>query len=218
MRSRWTGAAVLAALWALALAIYLRAPARIPTHWNARGEIDRWGSAVSVFILPFAAVMVVALMAVLPRLDPRRANWNRFQPEVRVIVNVLVMFLAWVELATFGSHVFGWKIDEGRSTLAATGVLLMVIGNYLPRIRSNWFFGIRTPWTLSSERVWRETHRVGGRAFVAAGVMVALAMFAPASVADVAVAVTVGAAVVVPVAYSYLAWRREAAGRGEGVR
>jgi len=214
MRSRWTAALVLAAMWALAVAIWLRAPARMPTHWNARGEIDAWGSPASVFILPAAAVLVVALIAVLPRLDPRRANWDRFAGEARVIVNVLVIFLAWVELSTFGSFAFGWKIDEGRGTLAATGVLLVVIGNYLPRIRSNWWMGIRTPWTLTSDQVWRATHRLGGRTFVGAGAVSVLAALALPKALGVWVAMgAVGLGALVPVVYSYAAWRRETAGR-----
>jgi len=214
MRSRWTAAVVLAAMWALAVVIWLRSPARMPTHWNARGEIDAWGSPAAVFILPAAALMVVALIRVLPRLDPRRANWDRFAGEARVIVNVLVMFLAWVEVSTFGGFAFGWKIDEGRGTLAATGVLLVVIGNYLPRIRSNWWMGIRTPWTLTSDRVWRATHRLGGRTFVGAGAVSVLAALALPRALGVWVAMAaVGLGALVPVVYSYAAWRRETAGR-----
>ncbi|HEX8831809.1 MAG TPA: DUF1648 domain-containing protein, partial [Longimicrobium sp.] len=145
MRSRWTTAVALAGMWVLSLVIYLRAPGRVPMHWNVRGQVDSWGGPASVFILPAVAMAVVLMMEVLPRLDPRRANWEKFRGEVRVMVNVLVLFLAWVEVAALGGWAFGWKIDEGRSTLAAMGVLLMVIGNYLPRIRSNWWMGIRTP-------------------------------------------------------------------------
>lgn len=214
MRSRWTTAVVLAAMWALSLVLYLRAPSRVPTHWNAHGQIDNWGPPVTVFILPAAAVMTVLLLSVLPRLDPRRANWEKFGGEVRVIVNVLVMFLAWVQVATFGGWAFGWKIDEGRTTLAGLGLLLMVIGNYLPRIRSNWWMGIRTPWTLTSDRVWRETHRLGGRTFVAAGLVTALAALVLPDAPGVWVSmVAVGVGAGVPVIYSYLVWRREAAGR-----
>jgi len=215
MRSRWTAAVVLAATWVLSLVIYLRAPARMPTHWNARGEIDAWGSPATTFILPFVATMVLVSLPVLPRLDPRRANWAKFQGEVRVIINVLVMFLAWMELSTFGSYVFGWKIDEGRGTLAAMGVLLMVIGNYLPRIRSNWWMGIRTPWTLTSDHVWRETHRLGGRTFVGAGMVSVLAGVALPMEPGVWVAMAaVGLGALAPVIYSYVVWRREAtAGR-----
>lgn len=215
MRSRWTAAVTLAAMWVLALVIYLRAPARVPTHWNMRGEIDGWGGAASVFILPAVAVAIVLMMDILPRLDPRRANWEKFGGEVRLLVNVLVLFLAWMELSTIGAWTFGWKVDGSRTTLAGMGVMLMVLGNYLPRIRSNWWMGIRTPWTLSSDRVWRETHRLGGRTFVAAGgvsLLAALLLPAPVSVSVALTAVAAGS--VVPVVYSYLAWRREAAGRG----
>ncbi|HET7233420.1 MAG TPA: SdpI family protein [Longimicrobium sp.] len=214
MRSRWTTAVALAGMWVLSLVIYLRAPSRVPLHWNAGGQVDGWGGPASVFILPAAATGVALMMEVLPRLDPRRANWEKFRGEVRVFVNVLVLFLAWVEIATLGGWAFGWKIDEGRSTLAAMGVMLMVTGNYLPRIRSNWWMGIRTPWTLTSDRVWRETHRLGGRTFVAAGAVSALAalLLPPRLGVTLSMAaVTLGAAV--PVVYSYIAWRRETAGR-----
>jgi uncharacterized membrane protein len=213
MKKRWAAPLLLAAMWAFALAVYPRMPERIPTHWNLHGEADGWGGRAAAFLLPAIATALAGLMVfVLPRIDPRRANWEKFREELWVVVNVILLFMAWIEAVTLGSAL-GWRIDTGRAVLGGVGVLLVVIGNYLPRIRSNWFFGIRTPWTLTSERVWRETHRVGGRAFVAAGVVMTLASLAPAPFADAVSMAAVAAAVLVPVAYSYLAWRREAAGR-----
>lgn len=212
MRSRWTALVALVGMWALALVIYLRAPSRIPTHWNVRGEIDGWGGPATAFILPAVGVGMVLMMEVLPRLDPRRANWEKFRGEVRLIVNVLVLFLAWTEATTIGAWTFGWPVDGSRATLVGMGVLLMVMGNYFPRIRSNWWMGVRTPWTLSSDRVWRDTHRLAGRTFVAAGgvsILASLLLPAETSVSVAVAAVT--AAAVVPVVYSYLTWRRDAA-------
>jgi uncharacterized membrane protein len=213
MKHRWITPLLLAAMWAFALAVYPDAPERIPTQWNLRGQPDAWGGRSAVFLLPAIATALAALLVlVLPRIDPRRANWERFREELWVIVNVLLLFMAWIEAVTLGSAL-GWGVDPGRAMLGGVGVLLVLIGNYLPRIRSNWFLGIRTPWTLTSERVWRETHRVGGRAFVAAGLVMTLASLTPAPVADIASMTAVGVAAVLPVAYSYFAWRREAAGR-----
>jgi uncharacterized membrane protein len=214
MRSRVTADLALAWMWGLALVICLRSPGRVPTHWNAHGRIDGWGGPAAAFLLPAAATGVVLLMEILPRLDPRRANWERFAGEVRVIENVLVLFFAWTQLSLLGGWAFGWRLGGVRATLAAMGMLLMVIGNYLPRIRSNWWLGIRTPWTLSSDRVWRETHRLGGRTFVAAGAVGVLAtvLLPEALAADVSVAAVLAGSLV-PVVFSYLAWRREAAER-----
>jgi uncharacterized membrane protein len=213
MMKRWTAPLLLAAMWAFALAVYPRMPARIPVHWNLHGEVDRWGGRGAAFLLPAISTALAGLMVfVLPRIDPRRANWEKFREELWVVVNVILLFMAWTEAVTLGAAL-GWRIDTGRAVLGGVGALLVMIGNYLPRIRSNFFFGIRTPWTLTSERVWRETHRVGGRAFVAAGVVMVVASLVPEPFADVATMAAIAAAVVVPIAYSYLAWRREAAGR-----
>jgi uncharacterized membrane protein len=212
MKNRGIAPLLLAAMWGFALAAYSRLPESIPIHWDLHGEVNGWGGRGAAFLVPAIATGVALLMVVLPGIDPRRDNVEKSRDEMWRFVNVMLLFMAWVEAIALGAAL-GWRVDMQRAVLGGVGVLLMVLGNYLPRIRSNWFFGIRTPWTLTSERVWRETHRVGGRAFVAAGVVVALAMFAPASIAEVVVVAAVGAAVVVPTAYSYLAWRREAAGR-----
>lgn len=214
MKSRWTAAVLLAATWALAWVAYLRAPARVPIHWNIRGEVDGWGGPASVFILPAVTTAMVLLLYALPRLDPRRAHWERFRPEFNLIVNVLVLFMAFMQATTVGSFTFGWHVNAGRTSMVGTGLLFMVMGNYLPRIRSNWWMGIRTPWTLESESVWRETHRLGGRTFVVSGAVATLAalLLPPSASAFVTIA-ALGVGGLVPVVYSYVAWKREHAGR-----
>ena len=212
MRNRWIAPLLVAAMWAFALAVYPRLPDRIPTHWNLRGEADGWGGPGAAFLFPAIGTGTWLLMMVLPRIDPRRANWEKFRDEVRLLVGVLVLFFAWIEAVALGAAL-GWKLDTGRAVMGGVGVLLAVIGNYLPRIRSNWFMGIRTPWTLSSESVWRDTHRVGGRAFVAGGLAMVLAGFIPGILAQLLAIAAAMVATLIPVVYSYLAWRREAAGR-----
>jgi uncharacterized membrane protein len=212
MRNRWTVPLLIAAMWAFALAIYPRLPDRIPTHWNLRGQADGWDGPGAAFLFPAIATGTWLLMLVLPRIDPRRANWEKFRGEVRLLVGVLVLFFAWIEAVVLGAAL-GWALDTGRAVMGGVGVLLVVIGNYLPRIRSNWFMGIRTPWTLSSESVWRDTHRIGGRAFVAGGVAMVLAGFIPGVLAQLLAIAAVMVSTLIPVVYSYLAWRREAAGR-----
>ena len=212
MRNRWTAPLLIAAMWAFALAVYPRLPDRVPTHWNLKGEIDGWGGPGSAFLFPIIATGLAVLLLVLPRVDPRRANWEKFRDEVRLLLTVLVLFTAWIEAVVLGGAL-GWNVDTTRAVLGGVGVLLAIIGNYLPRIRSNWFFGIRTPWTLSSERVWRETHRVGGRTFVIGGVAMVLAGFIPGILAQVLMVVAILATSAIPIVYSYVVWRREAAGR-----
>lgn len=212
MKRRWIAPLLIAAMWAFALAAYTRLPARIPTHWNLHGEVDGWSGRGAAFLFPAIALGIALLMEVLPRIDPRRGNWEKFADETAVIVNVLVLFMAWMEAVTLGAAV-GWDVDVGRAVLVGVGGLFAVMGNYLPRIRSNWFLGIRTPWTLASDRVWRETHRLAGRTFVAGGVAMAIAGFAASPAATELALAAAGVAAAVPVVYSYLAWRREAAGR-----
>lgn len=213
MKSRWLGTAVAAAMWAFALAVYARLPHRVPSHWNLQGEVDGWMTKPwGVLMQPLTATLMLGLLWLLPRIDPRRANVERFAQDRRLIINLIILFLAVVQLAMLG-QALGWPVQGDRVIPAAVGLLFVGLGNYLPRIRSNWFMGIRTPWTMDNERVWRATHRVGGRTFVAAGLVMALAALLPDPARAWVVGASVAVAVAVPLVYSYVAYRRDLAGR-----
>jgi uncharacterized membrane protein len=213
MKSRWLGAAGAAAMWAFALGIYARLPQRIPSHWNLQGEVDGWmDKPWGPFMQPAIATLMLGLLWLLPRIDPRRANVERFAEDRRLLINLIILFMAVVQAATF-AHALGWPVQVDRVILASIGLLFVGLGNYLPRIRSNWFMGIRTPWTMDNERVWRATHRVGGRAFVAAGLVMAASALLPAGVRPWTAGVALAAAVAVPLVYSYVAYRRDLADR-----
>jgi uncharacterized membrane protein len=213
MKSRWLGAAVAAAMWAFALAVYARLPHRLPSHWNLQGQVDGWMEKPwGALVQPAIATLMLALLWLLPRIDPRRANVERFAEDRRLIINLIILFFAAVQVATLG-HALGWPVEVDRVILAAVGLMFVGLGNYLPRIRSNWFMGIRTPWTMDNERVWRATHRVGGRTFVAAGLVMALAALLPDAARPWTAGAVIAAAVAVPLVYSYVAYRRDLAGR-----
>jgi uncharacterized membrane protein len=213
MKNRRFTLVLLAAMWVAAAIVYPRLPGRIPTHWNVRGQVDAWGGRAWAFLFPAVATgMVLLATEVLPRIDPRRANWEKFRDVLYLIVNLIVLFTAWMMALSLGMGL-GWKVDLTRALMVGMGLFLAALGNYLPRIRSNWWLGIRTPWTLESERVWRETHRVGGRMFVGAGLLAAAAGFLPQPFCVVIPIAAIAVATLVPVVYSYVVFRREAAGR-----
>lgn len=213
MRSRWLGPAVVAAMWAFAAAVYTRLPQRVPSHWNLRGEVDGWmDKPWGALAQPAIATFMLAVLWLMPRIDPRRRNVEHFAEDRRLIINLLICFFAVVQVATLG-QALGWPVEVDRVIMASVGLLFVGLGNYLPRIRSNWFIGIRTPWTMDNERVWRATHRVGGRAFVAAGILLALAALLGPRARPWAIGAAIVLAGVVPLVYSYVAYRRDLAGR-----
>lgn len=213
MSRRWLGPAVLGAMWVYALAAFGRLPAEIPTHWDLRGVADGWMPRFpGAFALPAVGTFVWALTAFQSRFDPHGEEVERSTPTRMLIAEIVVVFMAAMEGITLGIAM-GWPIRMSQVMWPALGVLLVAIGNFLPRVRRNWFIGVRTPWTLSSDAVWRATHRVAGWAFVGAGVAMAAAAFLPAGARPWVAGGALAVAAVVPVAFSYLLWRRDDRGR-----
>lgn len=211
MNRRWLGPVLLVAMWGFALAVYPRLPDTIPIHWNASGEVDGWaGKWPMAFGLPATATGVWLLLLFLPRIDPRRESYDRFRDTYWLVVNLVVLFLAGLEVATLGVPL-GLEVDVAAVTIASLGILFVVLGNYLPRVRPNWWMGVRTPWTLSNDRVWRETHRLAGRTFVLGGIALVVAALLPAEVHLSVLAGVVPLTVLVPVVHSYRLWKRESA-------
>lgn len=217
MKKRWIGPVLIVLMVAFSLAVYGRLPERVPTHFDLSGQPDDWMDRFpGAFVLPALTAGIYLLLLALRRIDPRRAHYARFEDTYWVILAVLAIILSALHVLTLGLAL-GWPIDMGRATMMTMGLLFVGLGNYLPRIRSNWWIGIRTPWTLENETVWRDTHRVGGWTFVAAGlVLVAAGLLLPAGPREWVGGIALAVGVVVPFVYSYLAWRRVLAEGGEG--
>ena len=188
---------------------WARLPDRVISHWNAQGQPDGWSSRLFLAALMPALMAGLALLFLaLPRIDPLRRNYELHGGTYWTIVNVVFLVLAGIHVVTLGANM-GWNVRIEQWVPIAVGILFIVIGNLMSRIRPNWFMGIRTPWTLSSEVVWRKTHRLGGYLFVAAGICIAAVAVGDPRWGVAAAIAGAGVAAVVPIVYSYLLWRRQ---------
>jgi uncharacterized membrane protein len=199
---------ILLAVTASAL-VYARLPARVPLHWNVHGVVDRYGSrAEGAFFLPGMMLLLWLIMRFLPRVDPRRENYAKFADTYELVVNSIIGLFAVMHAALIGTAL-GWPVSMARLVPALVGLQFLILGNALPRARPNWWFGIRTPWTLSNDRVWMRTHRVGGYLLAAAGLVLLVAAALPRlwtiTLGGVALVVASFGSLV----YSYVAWKQE---------
>ena len=206
---KWLHGGIVAAAWGLSIAVFSRLPDRLPTHWGLSGEVDGWsGRTEGAFFLPAIMVGTWALLAFLPRIDPRRKNYDKFRGTYDAIVATVLGLLLLVHIAILASGL-GYSVPMGRVIPMAVGAVLIVLGNLLPRARPNWFVGIRTPWTLSNDRVWERTHRLGGLLFVLTGIILIVAGLIP-GVVSIGIAIAAGVlTTAVTLVYSYVAWRQE---------
>jgi uncharacterized membrane protein len=202
------GAAIIGAMIIGTLVVWHGLPERVPTHWNARGEVDGWsGRRFGAFFVPAIALAMWVLLPLLRKLDPRRANYELFEETYYLIVNCVVLFMG-VMHAVMLSAALGWRVDMSRAMLIMIGLMFIVLGNFLPRLRSNWWMGVRTPWTLENDRVWRETHRLAGWTFVVGGVVAVLATLLPAPLRFPIGFAGLMVGGLLPVVWSYVLWRR----------
>ena len=206
---KWYPALLVVLTFAASIFAYPRLPDRVPTHWNIHGQVDAYGSRwIATFLIPGMLIALWGLLRVLPRIDPRRENYASMQGTYDLVVNVTLTLLAVVHFVVLGA-VMGAPISIGRVVPAIIGGALVIIGKVLPRARPNWWFGIRTPWTLSNDRVWERTHHVGGYVMMVVGVLAILASVLDLTIASVAVGIAAGALGLGLIGYSYFAWKQE---------
>ncbi len=184
-------------------------PDRLAVHWNLAGDADRYaGTWEGLLALPLVALGLSLLLAFLTRLDPGRANYERFGAAYTVIRIAMLAMLA----AIHGMVIADALGREPRVSLvvpALTGCLLVVLGSVMGKTRPNWFAGLRTPWTLSSKRSWTRTHRLGGWLFVLLGTTFVLSGFATSDTDHLIPLLLSVAGVLALVVYSYLEWRHD---------
>lgn len=211
MTRRYIHPTLIAAAAAASAIAWRRLPSSMPVHWNLAGEPDRHGGRLEgALLIPGMMLLIWALMRGLPKIDPRRANYEKMAGTYEHVITLTLLTMLLIHAAVLASGL-GYGVPIGRIVPVAVGLLLMGLGNVLPRARPNWWFGVRTPWTLSSDRVWTRTHRVAGYSMFIAGLGLVAAAFVPAPWAQWALIGGVAAGAVIPAAYSYFAWRQERA-------
>ncbi len=168
---------LVAAMYILAIAVWNTMPDSIPVHFGLNGQPDRYGGKFEgLLTMPLTATGVYLLFYFLPYIDPRGGRYARFAGAYAIIRTAVIALLAAVQVVII-LQARGAAVDVTTVFTLLLGLLFVVLGNYMGKLRPNWFAGIRTPWTLSSEESWNKTHRLGGKLFVVLGLLIAAASF-----------------------------------------
>jgi uncharacterized membrane protein len=209
-RTVWLIAAV-AVLVALIAFPYLPDP--MPTHWGLSGAPNGWSPKwFGTFLMPGMIVLFAILFPVLQRIDPKREQYALFQkPWMAIQIALAAFFLFMEALMYYAALVPSHNDIVGTGVTAGIGVLFIVLGNYMGKIRQNWFIGLRTPWTLEDPEVWQKSQRLGGWMFVLGGIailIISLTIRTPLALFITFMSVVLAISIV-PIAYSYMLAQRK---------
>ena len=189
--------------------IWSKLPESIPTHWNMQGEPDNYSSKTyGTLFLPVLNVAMYLLLLVLPKIDPRKKNYHYFGNTYRNIRLLLVLFMTVMFFIVMQMAMGTMAMDSKMVVILIFG-LIAALGNFMRTIRSNFFVGIRTPWTIDNPEVWRRTHEAGGKLwFYASLIGIVVLLFIGKEYIPWLVIPYLCAIVIYPIVYSYLLFRK----------
>jgi len=193
----------------LSAAVYSRLPEQVASHWNEANQVDGtmsrfWGA----FLMPVITTGMLALFLIIPRIDPLKANVETFRGAFNTFIALIVAFMLYVHGLTLAWNMGFDRFNMGAAMLPALGLLFIFAGVMMKKAKRNFFIGIRTPWTLSSDQVWDETHRVGGTLFILSGFLTLFGAFFPQYAFWLLMVPLLGSALFL-ILYSYFLYRRE---------
>ena len=214
-KREWLQILILAAPFCVAGLLWNRLPDRMAIHWGINGQADGYaGKVMASLLLPCVNLGIAALILILPKFDPKFA---RYDDETKISLRrtfsairlAITFFMSAVALAILASPFFP-GLQMTLVTVAGSGLLLMVLGNLMTKLRPNWFCGIRTRWTFESRDVWTKTHRLGGRLMIAGGACVFIfGLLLPVKWLVICVLLPAIAVMsIVPIVYSYIIFKR----------
>lgn len=196
-------------LW---LIFYPKLPMEIPIHWNASGEADGFAPKLNAMLMSIGIMVFVYLItALVPFIDPKKENYKNFSNGLGIINFSILMVFFTVNVLMILSGL-GSDIDTGMVIRIVIGAVFIVIGNYMPQIKPNYFMGIKTPWALNDDANWKKTHRFGGKAFIIGGVIFMISTLLPDGLTEKIVMPAILIVILSPMAYSYWIFRKQAKG------
>jgi len=209
IKKEWPFLLFLAIPLIAAILIYPYMPDMVPTHWNTKGEIDDYSSReFGTFFLPLLNIGLYVFYLVLPHLDPKRANYEKFFGSYKLIRYATHIFFVFMFVITVLASL-GYSIDIGLWVAVGVSILFIIMGNVMGRVRHNYFIGFRYPWTLANEEVWRKTHQVGSKAMVLGGIIALIGvLLTENSVRFIVVMAGIFIPTIFTTVYSYLVFRQ----------
>jgi len=181
-------------------------PAKVPMHWNIQGEIDCWGNKTELLLLIFMLTgFIYLLFLFLPSIDPKQKlqNMGKKYDSLRLILACFMSALAIYILYSIQN-----QSKNPTLMLPLVGLLIAFMGNYMKTMRPNYFIGIRTPWTLENEEVWRKTHKLGGNLWFIGGLLMTLTFLLSGKTQLYAFMSIIAVISIIPIVYSYIEFRK----------
>lgn len=200
--------AVIAGTFAFGMIMSDALPALVPSHWNMAGEID--GYSAKTFVIWFFPALILGmkvLFSFLKKMDPKRENYALFERSWKNLETTIIVFFGYIHMISLLAAL-GVVSDASRFIMFGMGAFFLILGNYMGKIRQNYFIGFKLPWTIASEDNWNKTHRLAGKTMVLAGIVIALSSFADPYLRVVAFIGAMIGGFVVPCVYSYLIHRK----------
>ena len=168
----------IALMWVISLVpiiilimIYGKMPETVPTNFGFDGTINAYGPKSTLWMLAGMGPLLALLFQFMPRIDPRKRNYEKFQKYYDVFAIFMELFLLGISSMIFVEILRPGTVSIGRAVTVLICLLFLLMGNMMGKIKHNYFFGIRTPWTLADPDVWNRTHRLGGRMWFLIGVV-----------------------------------------------
>jgi uncharacterized membrane protein len=167
-------AVIVLLLFAVSAFFYPQLPDKLASHWNAAGQADGYSSKFwGLFLLPFIAIFLSLLLVFIHGLDPLKANVEKFKGYYYGFIIVFLLFFFYLHLLTIFFNL-GYPFNMTSMLIPAFAMLFYYMGVMVSKAKRNYFIGIRTPWTLSSDTIWDKTHKLGGKLFRIAAIITLL--------------------------------------------
>lgn len=192
------------------IVLWTHLPDPMVSHWDANDQVNGylpkfWG----VFLMPLITLGMLGLFLLIPNIDPLKANIAQFREVFNLFITLIVAFLIYLYVLSPRWNLGYTEFGMSKALLPALGILFFFIGYMLRRAKRNFFIGIRTPWTLSNDRVWDETHRLGSVLFMVSGVLAFLGSFFGGMVAFWFLFIPLIGSTLITLFYSYMLYQRE---------
>ena len=192
------------------LLLWNRLPDQMASHWNINDQVNGYIPKIwGVFLMPLITLGMFLLFLVIPNIDPLKANIAKFREAFNLFIILIVAFMLYIYALTLAWNLGYTNFKMSTSMLPAMGLLFIFVGFMLRKAKRNFFIGIRTPWTLSSDTVWDKTHQLGSILFMVSGVLALIGGIFGGTTAFWFLFVPLIGSTIFLLVYSYVLYQRE---------